>query len=108
MAVDYPAGRHVDYGYDAVGNRTSLVDSAVQVDRWPASATASSGATAGVVGKADGYYWQPDVTSANPHWVEVTYAVAERAAGVKVREVFGAPSVVRVDLIEGNGASHTV
>jgi YD repeat-containing protein len=80
MAVDYPAGRHVDYGYDAVGNRTSLVDSVVQVDRWPASATASSGPTAGVVGTADGYYWQPDVASANPHWVEVTYAAAERAA----------------------------
>jgi RHS repeat-associated protein len=108
MAVDYPAGRHVDYGYDAVGNRTSLVDSVVQVDRWPASATASSGPTAGVVGTANGYYWQPDVASANPHWVEVTYAAAERAAGVKVRKVFGAPSVVRVDLIEGNGASHTV
>jgi RHS repeat-associated protein len=127
-AVSYPSGRQVAYVYDAVGNRKSLIDtSKTKVTRWPTSAQASStypGTTAaGATGPSDyagcqagvgdphmwtaGFdTWTP--SQASYEWLEVTYAKAERAVGVKIHEEVNTPSVMRVDLIEENGTAHTV
>lgn len=40
--------------------------------------------------------------------LELTYAQAERATGVRIHETRRAPFVVRVDLVEESGAAHTV
>jgi RHS repeat-associated protein len=108
--VDYPSGRRVEYGYDAVGNRRELVDSAkAGAVRWAASAASNAGGSgAWAAGAPDGAAWTPDPSVSGPHWLELTYAQAERAKGVRIHEGYNAPSVGRVDLIEENGTSHTV
>ena len=124
--VDYPSGRRVEYGYDGVGNRLSMVDTdKAPVVRWAATAVASSenpffGKAANATGEPDVTgcergsmrVWQPNrapqTASAAPQWLEVGFARAERAVGVKVREVDAAPFAMRVDLVEEDGTAHTV
>jgi RHS repeat-associated protein len=126
--VDAPAGRHVEYAYDAVGNRKELLDTTVApVERWAASATASSSYAASGQGSPSGATGAPDAAacqagvyspqwtagfegyySTRDEWLELTYVAAERVRGVRIHETMGSAFVVRVDLVEENGAAHTV
>jgi len=118
-SVKYPgaSARQVSYGYDGVGNRVSLVDtSRGTVTRWAVSATASSqastspygGGASGTVGPPDTGFWMPVRTGSQPEWVEVTFAQAEPARGVRVHETYRAPCVMRVDLTDDAGQVHQV
>jgi RHS repeat-associated protein len=92
------------------------------VTQWASSATASSqysttgGAAAGAVGPPDdaecqrnrtATSWWPK-TAAQSEWLEVTYATAVRAKGLRIREENVAPFVMRVDLVDEGGTAHTV
>jgi YD repeat-containing protein len=117
-SVEYPSGRQVEYGYDEVGTRVSLLDGSKTVTRWAATATAStqysttSGAAKGAIGPPDAAgcernattkTWWPKV-AAQAEWLEVGFAGAEQAKGVRIREENSvAPFVMRVRLIRFGG-----
>jgi len=121
-SASYPGGRHVDYGYDAAGNRLSMADTNGAATRWAATATASSqygGAGPSLaVGAPDANagcssnnssWWPWYVSSGSTaQWLQVGYARAERARGLRVRETVAGGFVTRVDLIDDKGATHTV
>jgi RHS repeat-associated protein len=105
----YPDGREVAYGYDAVGNRKSLADTSTGTTRWAVSATASNAGyypASNAAGAPDENSWQSSSTSTQ--WMEVTFASAERAKGIRIHETSGAPFVMRVDLVDEGGTAHTV
>jgi YD repeat-containing protein len=106
----YPDDREVAYGYDAVGNRKTLVATgSAGTTRWAVSAVASSAVypASRATGAPDGSSWYPQGGTASD-WLEVTFSSAEQAKGIRIHETGGAPCVMRVDLIEEGGTSHTV
>lgn len=106
----YATDRLVEYEYDGVGNRVSMLDTGKgKTTRWAVSATASSSAysTPGnATGAPDELRWTPSTSSGS--WLEVSFGTAERASGVRVHEVGGAPFVMRVGLVDEGGAAPTV
>jgi RHS repeat-associated protein len=124
-----PSGRRAEYAYDPVGNRKQLLDTArPSVPRYPVSARASSeyrssgqASAAAAVGPPDVPACSNNTVSANhwfagfegystarDEWLELTYANAERARGVRVHETSGGGFVMRVDVLEEDGTAHTV
>ncbi len=128
VSVDYPGGRQVEYGYDAVGNRRQLVDTSKgTVTRWAASARASSRYHTSGLGSAGEATGAPNITgcaqatrtaqwvsgfdswtTSREEWLELDYAKAERVRGVRIHETYGGGFVMRVDLVEEDGTAHTV
>jgi RHS repeat-associated protein len=121
-SVEYPTKRRVDYAYDPVGNRTSLVDtSRAGATRWAATATASSenwvyGYASYATGapdvtgctKGSMKAWQPKRSDSRVEWLEVGFAEAMPARAIRIHEIDSAPSVQRIDLIDEGGTAHTI
>jgi RHS repeat-associated protein len=105
----YPDDREVSYGYDAVGNRKEMVDTAARHTLWAVSAQASSAyqPASYATGAPDEVSWQASY-GAGHEWLEVTFPSARQARAIRIRETNAAPAVVRVDLVDEGGGSHTV
>ena len=121
--VDYPGGKHVEYGYDGVGNRQSLLDSTRTLTRWAATASASSQYASSTPAQAavgppndqagcwpifstGGSWWAKDIGVQAT--LDVGFASAERAKGIRIREQDVGGTVMRVDLFDEGGGTHTV
>jgi hypothetical protein len=56
----------------------------------------------------DGNAWAPKTQTSGIEWLDLKYPRAVHATEVRVRESFNSGSIIKVELIDGGGAAHTV
>jgi hypothetical protein len=71
--------------------------------------TASSAVypAANATGHENGTGWRASRSTTGLEWLEVTFSAAWRARSLRILELYSAPFVARVDLIDDHGVSHT-
>ena len=119
--VAMPSGADYSYDYDANGLRVRSYYQPPPVSPWAVSATASSQYTAtdfsaaqatgapDTVGCADSpKAWSPLGNTTAPEWLLLTYGTPVKATGVRIHEVYVAPFVTKVELVDVAGATHVV
>ena len=56
----------------------------------------------------DGHAWAPKTTDSGIEWLDLKYVKPVHATEVRVRESFNSGTIIKVDLIDSGGTTHTV
>jgi hypothetical protein len=56
----------------------------------------------------DGHAWAPKTQDSGIEWLDLKYPRPVHATDVRVRESFNSGTIIKVELIDAGGASHTV
>lgn len=85
---------------------SSTYDDAKENERWAANQVA--GAPNVEKYGDDGNAWAPKTEDAGMEWLEATFANTVNATEVRIRESCGSGTIIRIDLFDEQGVSHTV
>ncbi len=85
---------------------SSTYDDAKEIERWAANQV--TGAPNVEKYGDDGNAWAPKTEDAGMEWLDVTFANPVNATEVRIRESCGSGTIIRIDLFDEQGVSHTV
>ena len=85
---------------------SSTYSDAVEMERWAANQVA--GAPNVEKFGDDGNAWAPKTEDAGLEWLEATFAKPVYATEVRIRESCGSGTIIRIELFDEQGVSHTL